>query len=165
MLFCFNEVCWLTDSNDSFLLRSLQRALRERFQNSCKDVEDSLPNGNLFAVFLDTSLIIVNFSPATHLDDSQKIMDPKGYNGAPLLSIYAIRTKDVLCDKDVNKTQERRIKGSCGAAFPAWTTAMGKPRQSEHCSTCWKSNLGTRWVGCAEGRWGGGHKSHSTFVI
>lgn len=106
MLFCFDEARWLTDSHDSLLLHSLQQALQERFQSSCIGFEDSLPNGNFFAVFLDTSLRIFDFSPPTHLDDYQKIVDPMGYDGALLPPIYAIRTKDVFCDKDTKKPQD-----------------------------------------------------------
>ena len=73
MLFCFDEARWLTDSHDSLLLHSLQQALQERFQSSCIGFEDSLPNGNFFAVFLDTSLRIFDFSPPTHLDNSSAI--------------------------------------------------------------------------------------------
>lgn len=55
MLLCSDEASRLTDSNDSCLLRSLQQALRERFESHCIDVEDSLPNGNFFAISFDTS--------------------------------------------------------------------------------------------------------------
>lgn len=103
MLFCFDEARWLTDSNDSLLFRSLRQALRERFQSPCMSVEDNLPDGDFFAVFLDTSSRVVDFSPPTHLDRSQKIMDPMGYSGALLPPIYTIRTKDVFCDKGDTK--------------------------------------------------------------
>ena len=107
MLFCFDEARWLTDRNDSLLFRSLQQALRERFQGPCMSVEDSLPDGDLFAVFLDTLFRVVDFSPPTHLDRSQKIIDPMGYSGALLPPIYTIRTKDVFCDiGDTKKPQD-----------------------------------------------------------
>lgn len=96
---CFDEARECIDYEESQLFRSLRHVLRDRFERT-KTPQESLPQGDFFGIFLDTTSRVTNFSPPVHLDSSQEVVDRMG-NGRTLLPpIYQIKTMDIFAEED-----------------------------------------------------------------
>lgn len=106
-LICLDEARVLIDEEGSILFRSFRDAIRSRFSRTSKkgNLNPSKPQGDFFALLLDTTSTVANFSPPLTSDRSQKVMRDTGQLFSPL---YAIDTINVFA-KD---SQRRHPDGS-----------------------------------------------------
>ncbi|OJJ87008.1 uncharacterized protein ASPGLDRAFT_55518 [Aspergillus glaucus CBS 516.65] len=126
----FDEARECIDYEESQLFRSLRHVLRDRFERT-KTPQESLPQGDFFGIFLDTTSRVTNFSPSVHLDSSQKVVDRMG-NGRTLLPpIYQIKTMDIFAEEDDTEEDDTEEDGSAKAAVKFFR--FGRPLWGSRC--------------------------------
>ena len=102
-LICLDEARTLLDGEGSVLFRSFRDAIRSRFARTSKtgDLNPTKPQGDFFALLLDTTSKVANFSPPVTSDHSQKRQRGAGRQLFPPL--YAIDTINIFTS-DGNKS-------------------------------------------------------------
>lgn len=92
---CLDEARTLVDSKESLLFRSLREAMRKQFVMTYKagNLNLTRPQGDFFAILLDTTSKVAGFSPPTRHDGTQKQLREGGKLFPPL---YTIDTFDIF---------------------------------------------------------------------
>lgn len=107
-LICIDEARALLDSTNSMLFRSFREAARNRFQATKKGSSSmSMVPGDFFALVLDTTSRVANFSPPARHDRSQKVN--RLFDDTPrklFPPIYAIDTLDVFANNKEDQVQD-----------------------------------------------------------
>lgn len=101
-LICLDEARMLLDGGESLLFRSFRDAIRSRFARTSKKGTLNLvkSQGDFFALLLDTTSKVANFSPPVTVDHSQK--RHRGAGGQLFPPLFAIDTINVFA-KDSKK--------------------------------------------------------------
>lgn len=86
---CLDEARTLVDSKESLLFRSLREAMRKQFVMTYKagNLNLTRPQGDFFAILLDTTSKVADFSPPTRHDGTQKQLREGGKLFPPLYTI------------------------------------------------------------------------------
>lgn len=95
---CLDEARTLLDEKGSLLFRSLRDALRKQFARTNKEGTLNLtkPQGDFFAIILDTTYKVANFSPPVRHDPSQKRLRDLGAKPKLFPPLYAIDTINIF---------------------------------------------------------------------